>query len=122
VFFDERVEALLPLFKGIRLSLSFSDEVYSTLSFRVEDELFYHFHGILAGIFDRTLTLSSSGKTNSCTGWKEGWLGVGRPFGQAVSAVQQYVMNKVLLVEFWCGGFSSLKISFSRSGNYNVCV
>lgn len=45
----------------------------------------------LPGMFERTLTLSSSGKTFSNTGWKVGWA-VGPPhLVKAVTAVQQWV-------------------------------
>ena len=56
-----------------------TDEVYEHLTF---DD---HEHVPLAtlpGMFERTLTLSSAGKSYSVTGWKVGWAtGPGRPRG-----------------------------------------
>ena len=67
-----------------------SDEVYEHIIFDPENEPHISF-ATLPGMFERTLTLSSSGKTFSCTGWKVGWA-VGPPhLVQAVVAVQQWV-------------------------------
>jgi kynurenine--oxoglutarate transaminase/cysteine-S-conjugate beta-lyase/glutamine--phenylpyruvate transaminase len=65
-----------------------SDEVYEHILFDPAHEPHISMATIL---FDQTLTLSSSGKTFSCTGWKVGWA-VGPPhLVQAVVAVQQWV-------------------------------
>jgi len=49
-----------------------SDEVYK---FTVHGEGHEHVHfASLPGMFDRTLTLSSAGKTFSVTGWQVGWI------------------------------------------------
>lgn len=67
-----------------------SDEVYEHIVFDTENEPHISMASI-PGMFDRTLTLSSSGKTFSCTGWKVGWA-VGPPnLVKAVTAVQQWV-------------------------------
>jgi kynurenine--oxoglutarate transaminase/cysteine-S-conjugate beta-lyase/glutamine--phenylpyruvate transaminase len=67
-----------------------SDEVYEHIVFEPETEPHISI-ATLPGMFDRTLTLSSSGKTFSCTGWKVGW-GVGPPhLVKALTAVQQWV-------------------------------
>jgi N-succinyldiaminopimelate aminotransferase len=47
-----------------------TDEVYEHLTF---DDLEHVPFATLPGMFDRTLTISSSGKTFSFTGWKIGW-------------------------------------------------
>merc|ERR1719440_1277218 len=47
-----------------------SDEVYKYTVYAGEGHL--HF-AALAGMFDRTVTLSSAGKTFSVTGWQAGW-------------------------------------------------
>ena len=47
-----------------------TDEVYEHLTF---DDLDHVPLATLPGMFDRTLTISSSGKTFSFTGWKIGW-------------------------------------------------
>jgi aspartate/methionine/tyrosine aminotransferase len=69
-----------------------SDEVYEHIAFDKENEPHLSIATIDNGIlWDRTLTMSSSGKTFSCTGWKVGWA-VGPPhLVKAVSAVQQWV-------------------------------
>jgi kynurenine---oxoglutarate transaminase / cysteine-S-conjugate beta-lyase / glutamine---phenylpyruvate transaminase len=64
-----------------------SDEVYEHILF---DENEPHI-SMATLLWDQTLTLSSSGKTFSCTGWKVGWaIGPAR-LVKAVSAVQQWV-------------------------------
>jgi N-succinyldiaminopimelate aminotransferase len=58
-----------------------TDEVYEHLTFRhdhdgTSDDAADHEHvpiSTLPGMFDRTLTLSSAGKSYSVTGWKVGW-------------------------------------------------
>jgi aspartate/methionine/tyrosine aminotransferase len=69
-----------------------SDEVYEHIAFDKENEPHLSIATIDNGIlWDRTLTMSSSGKTFSCTGWKVGWA-VGPPhLVKAVTAVQQWV-------------------------------
>jgi len=69
-----------------------SDEVYEHIVFDEEKEPHLSIASIDDGIlWDRTLTMSSSGKTFSCTGWKVGWA-VGPPqLVKAVSAIQQWV-------------------------------
>lgn len=49
-----------------------ADEVYEYIVFDKNNSPHVHFAS-LPGMYDRTLTLSSSGKTFSCTGWKVGW-------------------------------------------------
>ncbi|GAX13433.1 kynurenine---oxoglutarate transaminase / cysteine-S-conjugate beta-lyase / glutamine---phenylpyruvate transaminase [Fistulifera solaris] len=65
-----------------------ADEVYEYLVFDKTKEPHVPMASLL---WDQTLTLSSAGKTFSCTGWKVGWA-VGPPhLVQAVTAVQQWV-------------------------------
>eukprot|EP00559_Dactyliosolen_fragilissimus_P004089 CAMPEP_0184859842 /NCGR_PEP_ID=MMETSP0580-20130426/4817_1 /TAXON_ID=1118495 /ORGANISM="Dactyliosolen fragilissimus" /LENGTH=496 /DNA_ID=CAMNT_0027356689 /DNA_START=25 /DNA_END=1515 /DNA_ORIENTATION=+ len=67
-----------------------SDEVYEHIVFDEVNSPHISFASI-DHMYDRTLTLSSSGKTFSATGWKVGWA-VGPPhLTKAVSAVQQWV-------------------------------
>jgi len=67
-----------------------SDEVYEHIVFDAENEPHLSF-ATIPGMFEQTLTLSSSGKTFSCTGWKVGWA-IGPPhLVKAVYAVQQWV-------------------------------
>src|SRR3954447_17543559 len=65
----------------------------------VTDEVYEHmvFHGehvpmaALPGLADRTLTISSAGKTFSVTGWKVGWVHGPRALVGAVRAVKQFL-------------------------------
>ncbi|CAB9523268.1 Bifunctional aspartate aminotransferase and glutamate/aspartate-prephenate aminotransferase [Seminavis robusta] len=67
-----------------------SDEVYEHIVFDTETEPHIS-PATIDGLWEKTLTLSSSGKTFSCTGWKVGWA-VGPPhLVKALSAVQQWV-------------------------------
>ncbi|SEB95029.1 succinyldiaminopimelate aminotransferase apoenzyme [Arthrobacter woluwensis] len=64
-----------------------SDEVYEHLTFDVP-------HVPIAtrpGAFDRTLTVSSAGKTFSFTGWKIGWLSGPAPLVAAARTVKQFL-------------------------------
>lgn len=67
-----------------------SDEVYEHIVFDPESSPHISI-ATLPGMYERTLTLSSSGKTFSATGWKIGWA-VGPPhLTGAVTSVQQWV-------------------------------
>ena len=66
----------------------------------VTDEVYEHqtFDGVthipmatLAGMADRTVTISSAGKTFSVTGWKIGWLHAPAEVTAAVRAVKQFL-------------------------------
>ena len=65
-----------------------TDEVYEHLTFDG------HAHVPLAtlpGMFERTLTLSSAGKSYSFTGWKVGWATGPAPLVEAVLAAKQWL-------------------------------
>ncbi|KAM9357715.1 kynurenine--oxoglutarate transaminase 3-like isoform 1-T2 [Symphorus nematophorus] len=51
-------------------TLCFSDEVYEWLIYRGHEHIKI---ATLPGMWDRTITISSAGKTFSVTGWKLGW-------------------------------------------------
>ena len=85
--------------------LVLSDEVYKYTVY-AEDARHFHFAS-LPGMFDRTVTVSSAGKTFSITGWQAGWcVGPARlikpiqtllPFVQfCVSAPMQHALSRVL--------------------------
>ncbi len=65
----------------------------------VTDEVYEHlvFDGThvplatLPGMRDRTVTISSGGKTFSFTGWKVGWVGAAPPLVAAVRAAKQFL-------------------------------
>jgi N-succinyldiaminopimelate aminotransferase len=64
------------------------DEVYEHLTFdgRAHVPL-----ATLPGMRERTLTISSAGKTFSVTGWKIGWLCAAPPLASAVRTVKQFL-------------------------------
>jgi aspartate/methionine/tyrosine aminotransferase len=67
-----------------------SDEVYEHIVFDEENSPHISF-ATIPGMYERTITLSSSGKTFAATGWKVGWA-VGPPhLVHAVTSVQQWV-------------------------------
>jgi len=65
-----------------------TDEVYEHLTF---DGLQHVPLATLPGMFERTITVSSAGKTCSATGWKIGWASGPAPLVQAVRAVKQHL-------------------------------
>jgi N-succinyldiaminopimelate aminotransferase len=68
-------------------ALIVTDEVYEHLTFGPK-----HIPvATLPGGIDRTVTISSGGKTFNTTGWKVGWLTAPRDILQAVLAVKQYL-------------------------------
>ncbi len=64
-----------------------TDEVYEHLTFGVPHVPI----ATLPGMAERTLTVSSAGKTFSVTGWKVGWVTGPAPAVAAVAAVKQYL-------------------------------
>eukprot|EP00557_Chaetoceros_sp_GSL56_P012980 CAMPEP_0176478604 /NCGR_PEP_ID=MMETSP0200_2-20121128/1274_1 /TAXON_ID=947934 /ORGANISM="Chaetoceros sp., Strain GSL56" /LENGTH=458 /DNA_ID=CAMNT_0017874551 /DNA_START=135 /DNA_END=1511 /DNA_ORIENTATION=- len=67
-----------------------SDEVYEHIVFD-EDKSPHISFATMPDMYDRTLTLSSSGKTFSATGWKVGWAVGPKHLIHAVTSVQQWV-------------------------------
>ena len=65
-----------------------TDEVYEHLTF---DGASHVPVATLPGMRERTLTISSSGKTFSATGWKVGWVSGPREAVAAVRAVKQFL-------------------------------
>jgi N-succinyldiaminopimelate aminotransferase len=67
-----------------------TDEVYEHLVFT--DAASPHVPlATLPGMRERTLRISSAGKTFSCTGWKIGWASGPRPLVSAVTRVKQFL-------------------------------
>ena len=64
-----------------------TDEVYEHMVFDGEHVPM----ATLPGLADRTLTISSAGKTFSVTGWKVGWISGPAPLVAAVRAVKQFL-------------------------------
>ena len=68
-------------------ALIVTDEVYEHLTFGVPHIPI----ASLPGAADRTITISSGGKTFSATGWKIGWIVAPRQIVQAIVAVKQFL-------------------------------
>lgn len=69
-----------------------SDEVYEFLLF---DGAKHLPTATLDGMFERTITVSSAGKTFGLTGWKIGWICANEKVSRAVRLVHQYVTFSV---------------------------
>ncbi len=65
-----------------------SDEVYEFLLF---DGAIHIPTATLEGMFERTITVSSAGKTFGLTGWKIGWICANEKVSQACRLIHQYV-------------------------------
>lgn len=65
-----------------------SDEVYEFLTF---DEAVHRPIATLPGMRERTITISSTGKTFGMTGWKIGWALAPAPLTAAIRSLHQFV-------------------------------
>ncbi|MEO6323546.1 MAG: methionine aminotransferase [Thermoanaerobaculia bacterium] len=86
VYSDEEL-ALIARFCIERDVLCISDEVYEHLVFDGKHRPI----AALPGMRERTITISSFGKTYSLTGWKIGWAAAAEPLSQAVRAAHQFI-------------------------------
>ncbi|MFC4531734.1 pyridoxal phosphate-dependent aminotransferase [Sphaerisporangium dianthi] len=68
--------------------LAITDEVYEHLTF---DGVEHVPMATLPGMRERTVMISSAGKTFSVTGWKTGWVCAPAPLVSAVQSVKQFV-------------------------------
>lgn len=69
--------------------IAITDEVYERLTYEDSNP---HIHlATLPGMAERTITLSSLGKTYSLTGWKIGWAVAGAELSKAVRAAHQFL-------------------------------
>uniref|UniRef100_A0A7S3P6A1 Aminotransferase class I/classII large domain-containing protein n=1 Tax=Amphora coffeiformis TaxID=265554 RepID=A0A7S3P6A1_9STRA len=92
MFHVEELQAMADMFRRYPHVTILADEVYEHIVFDKETSPHVSMATLL---WDQTLTLSSAGKTFSCTGWKVGWA-VGPPhLVAAVSAVQQWTTFSV---------------------------
>src|SRR5690606_17698562 len=85
--FDAEVRAEVARLAQLHNAVIVTDEVYEHLVFDGP-------HVPIATIpeaADRTLTISSGGKTFSTTGWKVGWVSGPEPLVTAVMAVKQFL-------------------------------
>ncbi len=65
-----------------------TDEVYEHLTFDATEHVPI---ATLPGMAERTLTISSAGKTFSVTGWKIGWISGPAPLIEAVTTIKQFL-------------------------------
>ncbi|HEX6341627.1 pyridoxal phosphate-dependent aminotransferase [Umezawaea sp.] len=68
--------------------LAITDEVYEHLVFDTHEHVPL---ATLPGMADRTVTISSAGKTFNCTGWKIGWVCSTPELVAAVRAAKQFI-------------------------------
>jgi aspartate/methionine/tyrosine aminotransferase len=66
-----------------------SDEVYEWLTYDGAEHIRL---ATLPGMWDRTLTVSSAGKTFSATGWKTGWIIGPGPAIQSIMRAHQFIV------------------------------
>ncbi len=92
VFSRCELERLAKLLKKYPDCLVISDEVYEHITF---DNKKHHSIASFEGMFDRTLTISSAGKTFSVTGWKVGWLIGPQKLIKRLQLTQQWVVFSV---------------------------
>lgn len=90
MFSREELEGIAEVVQNHPHLTVISDEVYEHIVFDPAKEPHVSMASI-HGMFDRTLSLSSAGKTFSCTGWKVGWAIGPAHLVKAVTAVQQWV-------------------------------
>ena len=88
VFDRAELEGLADIVRGREDLWVVSDEVYEHLVF---DGLRHVPFATLPGMAERTLTVSSVGKTFSFTGWKTGWVTGPTELVDAVAAVKQFL-------------------------------
>jgi kynurenine--oxoglutarate transaminase/cysteine-S-conjugate beta-lyase/glutamine--phenylpyruvate transaminase len=90
LFSKQELEGIAKIVKRHPGLTVISDEVYEHLIYEPETEPHISIAS-LPGMFEQTLTLSSSGKTFSATGFKVGWCVGPASLVKAVWAVQQWV-------------------------------
>jgi N-succinyldiaminopimelate aminotransferase len=86
VFSSRELEAISGVCRG-EDAICLTDEVY--------EHIIYDGHHVpmatLTGMRERTITISSFGKTFSLTGWKIGWAAAPAPLSAAVRAAHQFI-------------------------------
>ncbi len=72
--------------------LVLSDEVYEWMVYSTDEHPVEHVRiATLPGMWERTITLGSAGKTFSVTGWKIGWAIAPQPIVQAIFGAHQWI-------------------------------
>jgi N-succinyldiaminopimelate aminotransferase len=87
VFTREELEVIADVCREHDL-IAVTDEVYEYLTY---DDAAHIPLATLPGMRERTVGISSSGKTFSATGWKVGWVTAPEPLVRAVQTVKQFL-------------------------------
>ena len=90
MFSRSELEGISKLLERYPQVVVIADEVYEHIVFDPVKEPHIS-PASIDGLWDKTITLSSAGKTFSCTGWKVGWAVGPARLIQAMTAVQQWV-------------------------------
>nr|WP_275406748.1 pyridoxal phosphate-dependent aminotransferase [Actinomadura bangladeshensis] len=91
VFTRDELEAIAGVCREHDL-VAITDEVYEYLTF---DEAEHIPLATLDGMRERTVSVSSAGKSFSVTGWKTGWVTAPAPYVRAVQTVKQFLTYAV---------------------------
>jgi len=92
VFTSEEQASIAAVLRDFPDVIVVSDEVYEHLVFDGRRHVSF---ASIPDMWDRTLTVSSSGKTFSCTGWKIGWAVGPQPLISAMGVVGSWVSFSV---------------------------
>ncbi|MBC6465520.1 pyridoxal phosphate-dependent aminotransferase [Actinomadura alba] len=87
VFTREELETIAAVCREHDL-VAVTDEVYEYLTFDATEHIPL---ASLEGMRERTVAISSAGKTFSVTGWKTGWVTAPAPYVRAVQTVKQFM-------------------------------
>lgn len=86
--YDEEELALIAALCQEHDVVAVTDEVYEFITF---DGTAHRPLASLPGMGERTITISSAGKTFSVTGWKVGWAVAAAPLAEAVFSAHQFI-------------------------------
>jgi len=88
VWSEDELRAIASILSRHPRVLVMTDEVYEFITF---DGVPHTRMATLPGMWDRTITVSSAGKTFSCTGWKIGWTIAPPNLSQAIFLAHQWI-------------------------------
>eukprot|EP01121_Diplochlamys_sp_Union-15-3_P015473 TRINITY_DN5119_c0_g1_i2.p1 TRINITY_DN5119_c0_g1~~TRINITY_DN5119_c0_g1_i2.p1 ORF type:complete len:464 (-),score=77.32 TRINITY_DN5119_c0_g1_i2:58-1287(-) len=88
VFTEEELKGIADVVCQHPRCVVVTDEVYEHLTY---DNVKHVRFASLPGMYERTVTISSIGKTFSITGWKIGWVIAPAPISSAISRTNQYI-------------------------------
>jgi len=108
--------------------IAITDEVYEHITYGKARHIRLQ---TLPGMEERTLAISSLGKTFSCTGWKIGWAIGARPLVDSVNRAHQFITYAVAAplqaaaeaaLEFPDSYFNELQATYQRKQDYLLGV